>query len=99
MSPKKNFKWNLWFFAVMLVLSSWDASAQNKKPKNSVKPKKKLETSLKLSEQIISGKFQTPGEGTVVVEDEKAVFNLLSVRANFNDRRKKERQRDGGQNE
>lgn len=73
------------------------ANGQTKKKKATPPPKARLETTLKLSDQIINGKFQTPGEGTVVVEDEKGVFNLLSIRMNFNDRRKKELQRDGGQ--
>ena len=62
-----------------------------KSPKPSGKP---LQKSISFSDRVVKGKRQVPGEGLVTVENEKPVFNLLSVRSDFNDRRELERQRD-----
>lgn len=57
-------------------------------------PKKALQKSLSFNDRVVKGKHQVPGEGLVTVENEKPVFNLLSIRSDFNDRREEERQRD-----
>jgi hypothetical protein len=53
-----------------------------------------LQKTLTFNEHLVRGKHQVPGEGLVTVENEKPVFNLLSIRTDFKDRRDKERKRD-----
>jgi hypothetical protein len=53
-------------------------------------PKKEMH----FSDQVVNGKFQLPGESAIEVENEKPVFNLLQIRADFKDRRLKETTRD-----
>ncbi len=55
---------------------------------------KKLEKNLSFNDRMVNGKHQVPGEGLVTVENEKPVFNLLSIRKDFRDRRAKEGQRE-----
>lgn len=69
-------------------------SYQTEAKKTHKKESRKLEKNIFFNDRVVKGKHQVPGEGTVTVENEKPVFNLLSVRSDFNDRREKERQRD-----
>jgi hypothetical protein len=69
---------------------AFDASAATTKKTK----KQKLEKNMSFNDRVVKGKHQVPGEGIVTIENEKPVFNLLSVRSDFSDRREKERQRD-----
>lgn len=55
---------------------------------------KKVEQKLSFNDRMVQGKHQVPGEGIVTVENEKPVFNLLTIRNDFRDRREKEKLRD-----
>lgn len=67
---------------------------KNRKDQQSTNPSKNVQKSISFNDHIVRGKHQVPGEGLVAIENEKTVFNLLSIRSDFNDRREKERQRD-----
>lgn len=62
--------------------------------KSSAPETKALQKTLTFNDRIVRGKHQVPGEGSVTVENEKTVFNLISIRSDFNDRRNEEKQRD-----
>lgn len=88
------------FLVMALGSSSW-AQAPSKKSgvpshhKTTTKTSKKnLQKSINFNDRVVNGKYQTPGDGLVEVENEKSVFNLISIPSNFNDRREKERRRD-----
>lgn len=91
-----------WILVVTLVMvAALQSEAKTKKHSTPKKAKatakadtRKLEKNIFFSDRIVKGKHQVPGEGLVTVENEKPVFNLLSIRSEFNDRREKERQRD-----
>jgi hypothetical protein len=63
------------------------SSTENTKANN-------LKKEMHFSDQVVNGKFQLPGDSAIEVENEKPVFNLLQIRADFNDRRLKETTRD-----
>ena len=46
----------------------------------------KLGTSFKFDPLSVNGKYQSPTEGLVVVENEKLIGDILDYRSNFNDR-------------
>ncbi|MEY4616455.1 MAG: hypothetical protein RJB66_1415 [Pseudomonadota bacterium] len=56
--------------------------------------KTKLQKSIHFNNRVVRGKHQVPGDGSVTVENEKSIFNLISIRTDFNDRRNEEKQRD-----
>lgn len=49
----------------------------------------KLQTDINFNDSILRGRYQTPDEATVKVENEKALDDLLTVRTDFKDRLKK----------
>lgn len=69
-------------------------SASKSKSISKVDSKKNLSHKLSFNDRMVNGKHQVPGEGLVTVENEKPVFNLLSIRSDFKDRREKEKQRE-----
>jgi hypothetical protein len=89
-----------WLILMTLSLAmSFQVEGKAKKTKGHLNQKaqatsKKLEKNISFSDRLVNGKHQVPGEGLVTVENEKPVFNLITIRSNFSDRREKERQRD-----
>jgi hypothetical protein len=70
-----------------LVFSSLAAQAKvTAKKVNPPKDGTNLERSLRFESFSINGKYQVPIESLTVVEDEKLLNDLLSVRKNFKDR-------------
>ncbi len=92
-------KWILVITLVMVTALLGEAKSKKHSAKKTTKPvanadSRKLEKSIFFSDRMVKGKHQVPGEGIVTVENEKPVFNLLSIRSDFTNRREKERQRD-----
>lgn len=50
------------------------------------KPASSLSTDVQFGDQNVSGKYQLPMEALSVVENEKAIDDLIGVRKNFRDR-------------
>lgn len=74
----------------VLLVSAVPAVAQ----KREAKPTKstmeatgaKLSTDFKLDGHMVRGKYQSPTQGLVTVENEKGIDDLLDYRKNFDDR-------------
>ena len=69
------------------------ASDKSVKAKPRVVPAKtrhsSLTTDAKFADQSVGGKYQLPMEALSVVENEKAIDDLIGVRTNFRDRVKR----------
>jgi hypothetical protein len=79
---------------LMLTLSTIPAFAGSGKSAVAQAPQKNLKKEMYFKDQLVNGKFQLPGDSAIEIENEKPVFNLLQIRADFNDRRLRETTRD-----
>lgn len=78
---------------MLLLLSPLPQVAQAKAKKATTQPKSqktdhssKLGTDFSFGDALVNGKYQSANEGTVTVEDDKTLVDLLGVRKHFKDR-------------
>lgn len=77
----------LHFAVVCFALTGTDAEAKSAKNKvESKKTSSKLGTDHVFSDASVRGKYQYADEGSVTVEDEKELIDLLGMRRHFKDR-------------
>lgn len=63
--------------------------ASSKVKKSQVASGANLQTDISFNDSTLHGRYQTPDEANVRVENEKVLRDLLAVRTNFKDRLKK----------
>ncbi len=56
--------------------------------------KSNLSTEMHFSGLKVKGRYNSPGETSIVIEDEKKLNNLITIRKHFRDRIKEEMRRD-----
>ncbi|MEZ4872067.1 MAG: hypothetical protein R2827_07450 [Bdellovibrionales bacterium] len=78
-------------FVFLIVLCSFGV-AFAAPSKNSQKPE--LSTEMNFNGLNINGKYNSPGETSIVVEEEKSLNNLISIRKQFKDRITEEMKRE-----
>ena len=72
------------------ILTVFEASIAFGKSTSKKVKTQKLSTDLHFDDLSVKGRYQVPGEGLVVVEDEKLVDDLLGYRTHFKDRIQRE---------
>ena len=75
-------------FVILTLLASSVAFAAKKKGKD--RSGEKVGTEHNFSDTWVKGKYQYADEALAIVEDEKKLDDLLSVRTDFKDRLRKE---------
>lgn len=73
---------------LILALTSSVCFAAGPKQQPAQKPSS-LRTDFTFTASDVSGKYQTPGEATATVENEKALIDLIEPRRDFKDRLRK----------
>ena len=74
-------------FLILILTTSGFAASKKTVPVTTKKTN--LSTDIKFDGQLVGGKIQSPFETLAVVENEKNIDDLISVRTQFSDRSKK----------
>lgn len=78
--------------ALVLLVSQWTLAAEPR-VKNSAQKRAQLGTSFKFDGSALRGKYQSSMNTAATVENDKLLEDLLKGRTHFEDRQKKEQER------
>tara|TARA_Y100000817_G_scaffold277702_1_gene240004 strand:- start:782 stop:1030 length:249 start_codon:yes stop_codon:yes gene_type:complete len=74
----------------LLCFTTMSFAEKIKTPKN----KSNLSTDMRFNGLNVNGRYNTPGETAIVIEEEKKLNSLISIRKHFRDRITEEMRRD-----